>query len=95
MNGEYELARFEGDKSFLVSKKYVYEIDHNEIIGKWKIKEVIDDRVDVYDINTYEGLNFSIEEFLVKTLPSGEYVSYEIEMRPAKEASINEEYIND
>jgi len=93
--GEYKLIPFDGDKSFLVSKKDVYEIDHHEIIGKWKIKKIIDDGVDVYDINTYEGVNFSIEEFLVKTLPSGEYVSYEIEMRPSKEASINEEYIND
>ena len=93
-NGENELISFDGEKSFLVSQKYVYEIDHNEIIGKWKIKDVSNDKTNVYDIVTYEGVYFSLDDFLIKYLPSDEYVSYEIETMPARSVIINEEYIN-
>jgi hypothetical protein len=92
-NGEYELIPFDGDKSFLITKKYVYEIDHSNLINKWRIKNVIDDGVDIHVINTYDGTQFSLEEFLVKALPSGEVVSYEIEQLPASKVLIKKEYI--
>jgi hypothetical protein len=93
-SGQYELIPFIGNKSFLITKKNVYEIDHGDLINKWKIKQMSKGDVDVLLlINTYDGTEFLLEDFFVETLPSGESTSYDVEEQSARKALIKKKYI--
>ena len=88
------LIPFEGDKSFIMTKKYVYETDEGNLIKKWGIKNTFNDHVDIYVIYTYEGTKFYPDGFTVDE-PSGEYFQYDVEWLPANKVFINKEYINE
>jgi hypothetical protein len=91
--GEFQLIPYDGKKSFIYTKKFFYEIENGDILHKWKISKQIED-IEGTSFKTEEGVRIFLSGFFVITYPSGETMSYDIDMVKASGAIIKNEFIN-